>query len=258
VSSPPRATGSFIDLFSAHADAYAAARPRYPQALFDFIADHAPARRRAWDGGCGNGQAAVALASRFDAVDASDPSAEQIAQALPHERVIYAVQPTERTHYPDASFDAVCVAQALHWFDHARFWAEARRVMKPGALFAAWGYSWMRVSPDFDAAMQRELLAPLQALWAPQNALLWAGYRGIDVPFNEQAAPSFEIRLDWSLTDLLAYVLTWSAVRNLLARDGPAAFEAIATRLAPHWGDAPEAPRTVTMPLAMRVGRKPA
>ena len=33
---------------------------------------------------------------------------------------------------PDASVDAVCVAQALHWFDRAAFFAQCARVLKPG------------------------------------------------------------------------------------------------------------------------------
>ena len=199
------------------------------EALYDFIAGHAPDRGRAWDCGCGNGQAAVALAAHFDAVDASDPSAEQIAQALPHPRVAYAVHPAEHTAYPDASFDAVCVAQALHWFDHARFWPEARRVMKPGALFAAWGYSWMQVSPAFDAALQRRAAgAAAAAVGATERAAVGratAASTSRSTNWRRRRSRSASTGRCW---ELLAYVRTWSAVRSLLARDGPAAFEAIA------------------------------
>ena len=66
---------SFKDHFSGHAAVYHEARPDYPAALFDFLAGEAPSRELAWDAGCGNGQASVALAEHFEAVVATDPSA---------------------------------------------------------------------------------------------------------------------------------------------------------------------------------------
>ena len=58
----------FADHFSAIAAAYAAARPTYPPALFAYLAELAPARRRAWDCAAGNGQATLPLARYFDDV----------------------------------------------------------------------------------------------------------------------------------------------------------------------------------------------
>ena len=71
---------------------------------------------------------------------ATDPSAAQIAQARGPGNVTFAVEPGERCSLPDASVDAVCVAQALHWFDRAAFFAECARVLKPGGVLVAWGY----------------------------------------------------------------------------------------------------------------------
>lgn len=65
----------FKDHFSGHAAAYAAARPAYPEALFGWLAAQCPRRELAWDAGCGNGQASVALAAHFRRVHAGDPSA---------------------------------------------------------------------------------------------------------------------------------------------------------------------------------------
>jgi len=119
----------FIDHFSENADLYAHARPTYPDALFAFIAGEAPARERAWDCATGNGQAALGLSHHFAHVEATDASAEQVGKALVAPGVRYSVQLAEKTDFADASFDAVCVAQALHWFDPERFYAEARRVI---------------------------------------------------------------------------------------------------------------------------------
>ena len=100
--------------FSQIAAEYAAYRPHYPAALFDFLAERAPARTLAWDCGCGNGQATIDLAERFDRVIGTDPSASQIAQAPPHPRIEWRIAPGERSGIPNATCDLVTVAQALH------------------------------------------------------------------------------------------------------------------------------------------------
>ena len=37
------------------------------------------------------------------------------------------------------------------------------------------------------------------------------GYRTLPFPFDELAPPEFEMTLDWTLGELLAYLRTWSA-----------------------------------------------
>src|SRR5271155_781134 len=113
---------AFKDHFSGHAADYRAFRPTYPPELFAFLASVAPGRDLAWDCGTGSGQAAVPLADHFARVYATDASAEQVANADPHPRVEYAVAPAENGPLADGSADLVLVAQALHWFDHDRFY----------------------------------------------------------------------------------------------------------------------------------------
>src|SRR3954471_23387114 len=105
----------FKDLFSAGAAAYARFRPTYPPALFDWLAATAPARGLAIDVGTGNGQAAVALAERFERVLALDPSEQQLANAAAHPRVQYRHAPAEATGAPAACADLVTAGQAFHW-----------------------------------------------------------------------------------------------------------------------------------------------
>ncbi len=76
----PSPMPAFPDHFSSHAANYARYRPTYPAQLFDWIATSAPGRGTAWDCACGNGQATLPLAERFERVIATDPSAEQIAR----------------------------------------------------------------------------------------------------------------------------------------------------------------------------------
>jgi SAM-dependent methyltransferase len=244
---------SFVDLFSDSAHRYAAARPRYPDTLIDFIARSSPSLDAAWDCGTGNGQVAVDLARHFKTVWATDPSQAQINQAIPCQGVVYSVQPAEKVSFADHSIDATTVAQALHWFDLERFFPEARRVLKTGGFFCAWGYSWSHVEPAVDAVMQASILEPVREYWADQNAALWEGYKSVHLPFKAVDAPSFSIRMEWTLLEYMAYVHTWSATRRAIQAEGAGFFEAACKRMEQAWGGQDRV-RQVKMPLAVIAG----
>lgn len=245
---------SFKDHFSGHADLYLAARPHYPDTLFAWVADAAPARGLAWDAGCGNGQASVALARHFEHVVATDPSAQQIGNAVVHPRVEYKVGSAERTSIADHGADAVTVAQALHWFDLAAFIGEVRRVARPGALFAAWCYANCSVTPAVDAVIAHLYDGILGRYWSPERRLVDEGYASLDLPFAPLAAPAFEMRVDWDARQVLAYLASWSAAQRYRKLTGHDAIATISDRLIAAWGDAAQV-RPVRWNLAIRAGR---
>lgn len=245
---------TFKDHFSGHASLYAQARPHYPDALFDWIASTAPSRGCAWDAGCGNGQASVALAQRFERVIATDPSAQQIGNAQRHPRIDYRVESGEYTSITDGSVDAITVAQALHWFDLPRFVAEVRRVAKPGALFAAWTYAGCSVAPGVDAVIARLYDDMLGAYWPPERKLVDEGYASLKLPFEPLQAPAFEMRMEWNVEQLLAYLSSWSAAQRYRVATGRDAVAEIADALRNAWGD-PLQTRPVRWHLAMRTGK---
>ena len=177
-----------------------------------------------------------------------------MAAAAPDPRVHYSVAPAERTQFPAAHFDAVCVAQALHWFDQDAFHAEVHRVLKPGGVFAAWGYDGMRVLGEFDQAFRRVVLDPIHRLWPPQNRLLWRGFVDLPFPYERIEAPDFAIELQWTLAQLMDYLGTWTAVKRHIAQGNPAFLEEAAKALAPVWGVA--GPRRIVMPLHFLCGRR--
>jgi SAM-dependent methyltransferase len=245
-----------IDLFSEKSDLYALARPRYPEELFDFIASRSPACARAWDCGAGNGQAAVSLAAKFAEVCASDVSREQIAHAIATPNVRYSVQPAERTDYPARHFDAICVAQALHWFDFAPFFHEVVRVARPGALFAAWGYGWPEISPEFDGTFKTALRDVIEPWWAPQNRLLLDAYADVPFPFPRVQVPPLQIVVQWTLPQFMAYIRTWSATRRCEAEKGDEFLASAAAAVSAAWGD-PDVARIISMSLVTLAGRIP-
>jgi SAM-dependent methyltransferase len=245
---------AFQDHFSGQAATYAKARPHYPTALYDWLSAQCRQHGLAWDAGCGNGQAAVALARHFDRVYATDPSAEQIARALAHPQVEYRVEPAEHCSLADGSADLIAVAQALHWFDLPRFYAEAARILKPGGLLAAWTYGLSTVSPGVDGVFHKLYEQILGPYWPADRRHVETGYRELPFPFPElDEVPTFAMEARWTLAQYLAYLRSWSASQRYLNVNGEDAIDAIASEMAEAWGDAGET-RLVRWPLAIRIG----
>jgi SAM-dependent methyltransferase len=248
---------TFPDHFSGSAATYAAHRPTYPPALFAWLADAAPARGHAWDCATGSGQAAVALAAHFARVTATDASAVQLAHATAHERVSYAVAPAEASGLPDASVDLVTVAQALHWFRRDAFWREARRVLVPRGVVAVWSYDDLTLdAPAADAAFQAYVRAVLGPDWPAERVLVGAGYRALELPFDELDVPAFPLERAWTLDALLGYVRSWSATARHVARTGRDPVPGLRDVLAAAWpGGDPRTPVTARWLLVVRAGR---
>jgi ubiquinone/menaquinone biosynthesis C-methylase UbiE len=117
----------FEDHFSQQAAQYAAYRPRYPRALFEFVAGLTARHGAVLDCGTGSGQAAIGMTDYFDRVIATDPSEEQIRNGARHPQIEFRVARAEASGLPDGSVNLVTAAQALHWFDTVAFFAEAKR-----------------------------------------------------------------------------------------------------------------------------------
>ena len=247
------ASGPFKDHFSEVAAAYAAHRPSYPTALVDFLARVAPEQRLAWDAGCGSGQLSVLLAGRFTRVLATDASPEQIARAAVHPKVEYRCAGADASGLPERAADLATAAQAAHWFDLPAYYAEVRRVTRPGGIVALISYGVVTAGADLDAVIQPFYRDVLGSYWPPERRHVDVGYRSLPFPFEELDAPALEIRLDWRLEDLVGYVGTWSAVWALQQSVGVGPFAMLRRALADAWGAA--AVRTVRWPLALRVGR---
>jgi hypothetical protein len=177
----------------------------------------------------------------------------QVAEMPAHPRVRRYVAPAEASGLPDGSVDLVTVAQALHWLPLPAFWSEARRVLTDRGIVAVWCYGLQRLDdPELDRRLETFYGSVVGPYWAPERRLVETGYRTVEFPFEELPPPAFDMALEWRLSDLLAYVRTWSATNAFLRARGYDPVDSLGRELAPGWG---EAVRRVRWPLSFRVGR---
>ncbi len=126
----------------ADGDRYDRARPDYPADAVDALCRHCGigSGTRTLDLAAGSGKLTRHLMERGAAVTAVDPTEgmrEALVRAVPGVAVLDGC--AEEIPVADASFSAVCVAQAFHWFDADRAIAEIHRVLEPGgALGLLW------------------------------------------------------------------------------------------------------------------------
>jgi SAM-dependent methyltransferase len=245
---------SFKDHFSRVARSYVAVRPRYPDELYAYLASLAPARDVAWDVATGNGQAAIGIARHIRHVIATDASAAQIAQAIPHANVEYRVARAEASDLADASVDLITVAQAAHWFDLDAFYMEARRIARPNAIVALWSYGYFVMSPEIDAIIDRFSEGSLQDYWPRESRVIRDRYRTVPFPFTEIETPSFRMQHSFTLPQLETYFRSWSGVQRYIESRNNDPLPPVIEELGREWGD-PYTSRTAHFEIYCRVGR---
>ncbi|WP_329585649.1 class I SAM-dependent methyltransferase [Streptomyces sp. NBC_01362] len=128
--------------FNAAADQYAASRPSYPPALFDFIEQFTGrplAGARVADVGAGTGIATALLRERGADVIGVEPGGAMAAQfrtVLPDVPLVRG--DGDALPLADASYDLITYAQSWQWTDTTRSVPEALRVLLPGGALAIW------------------------------------------------------------------------------------------------------------------------
>jgi len=246
---------AFLDYFSQHAGLYAAFRPRYPLPLFEFLARNVNERGIAWDCATGNGQAAEGLSHFFKIVIGTDASREQLQHAFNTKGLSYCVALADRPPLRDESADVVTVAQALHWFDTRAFFQQVRRVLKKGGVISVWSYNLLEIESRIDALVTDFYWNVVGPYWAPERRLVEEGYRSIPFPFEEFPVAGFAMQAEWTLSDLIGYIRTWSATQKYLKTIGKDPLEKLAVEIHEFWAD-PEERKIVRWPLSIRAGRK--
>jgi SAM-dependent methyltransferase len=246
---------SFKDHFSGHAQAYADARPSYPDELFEFLNSQCEQHDLVWDCATGNGQAAVSLAKIFKRVIATDCSAEQVEQAQQAENIEYRQMTAEQPLLEKNSCDLITVAQALHWFDTEKFFDNAKTCLKPGGVLAAWCYAVHQINEPVDAVVEKLYENVLGDYWPPERRLVENHYRDINFPFTTCLEQNFIMTREWSLEQICDYFTSWSALQRYRKQNGNDPLELIMEDLRHAWGMNPEKTQVVTWPLTVKLVR---
>ena len=240
------------DYFSTQSKAYAAFRPTYPKELYDFIFSQVEEKKSAWDCATGNGQVAQYLSYYFERVYATDISQQQLDHASKGSDIFYNVSPAEKTSFNDNQFDLITVAQALHWFDRDRFYAEAKRVGKPGSLLAVWGYALLYIEPAIDEMIMHFYDNIVGPYWDDARKLVEQEYRSISFPFEQIQTPAFSIKVQWTIDQLAGYFTSWSATQKFIKEKGFDPVPPFITSLRKQWSNGA---KTVSFPIFTRLGR---
>lgn len=241
------------DYFSGHSKLYATFRPSYPEALYEFLFKQLHSFDAAWDCGTGNGQVAKILASKFKKVYGTDISAQQLENAFRADNIFYSIASAEKTEIAANSIDLITVGQAFHWFDASLFYNEVRRVSKPGAVVAIWGYNVLKITPEIDKVIQDFYVNITGPYWDERRKLVDEEYASIEFPFSQVAFPTIDMEFEWTLEHLTGYLTTWSATQKFIKMNGFDPMPKVNETLKKLWQ--PMEIKKVRFPLFGKIGR---
>jgi len=239
------------DHFSAIAAEYSVGRITYPKELYEYLSNACKERLLVWDCATGSGQAAIDLSTHFNRVIATDISDSLLSLAPDADNVMFRCAPAENSGIEPVSVDLVVAAQAIHWFEHADFWEEVSRVLKPNGMLAFWGYVWPVVDDRIDTLLD-EFRKIIAIFWPQQSRYLQESYRDIEAPFERIKSPDLQIEENWTASDYLAHLASWSATRYYRDTFGENPLEKIQRDVERIWG---RGLRVVKWQLVLKVYR---
>jgi SAM-dependent methyltransferase len=196
----------------------------------------------------------LGLAKHFERVIATDRSSEQIRHATPHPRIEYRVADSERSGLEDRSMDLVTVAAAIHWLDLDGFYREARRVLRPGGVLAAWTYHVGHVEPPFDQVFGRFYDEILRPYFEPGVRHVDERYETITLPGEALASGEWSISASWDLDRMLVFIESWSGTQQYIKERSEDPVALIAEELERLWGERKRR-HEIRWPLYVRISR---
>jgi SAM-dependent methyltransferase len=192
--------------FGGIASFYDRSRPSYPDAAVDWLLSDGVSR--VVDLGAGTGKLTTLLIARgldVTTVEPSEGMRDQLQAVLPDVAVLEGSG--ESLPLPDASVDAVLVAQAWHWVDVAKASVEVARVVRPGGYL---GLVWNRRDKSVDWVRQLgraatpDITSDDMDVRRPEVAAPFTRFEHFDVSWSHPLTPQ-------GLVDLMAsrsYVIT--------------------------------------------------
>ena len=180
----------------------------------------APRRERVWDCATGNGQAAA-----------------------------------ESSGLANESVDVITVAQAAHWFDLPKFYAEAKRVLREDGMMLVWCYGTFRFGrEEVDQLLSGFYHDVVGPFWPPERRYIEQDYKPLLFPLEEFPAPRFDMEAEFTRPRLAGYLRTWSATQRYMKAKGLDPVAELDAQL-DCWWKAEEKLVVKTWPISIRAGR---
>jgi ubiquinone/menaquinone biosynthesis C-methylase UbiE len=178
--------------FSDRVENYAKYRPRYPDAMLQFIREIVPQPAVVADVGSGTGIITKQLLdAEFEvyAIEPNEPMRSEAGRTLNANPLFHSVPGSaEATTLANQSIDFITSAQSFHWFDRGKAKVEFRRILKPGKWVALiwnerqseastfdWKYEQLlrRGAPDYGAVNHRNVIfEDIRAFFEPGEVTL--------------------------------------------------------------------------------------
>ena len=131
-------------VFGKAAAVYAAARPDYPDRVYDILRDRCQLgpTSRVLEIGAGSGLATKRLieaGAHVVAIEPSEALADQLSEQLKMAQGLEVIVSTfEDADLPPSSFDLVASATAFHWLDPEQALPKIATILRPGGWLALW------------------------------------------------------------------------------------------------------------------------
>ncbi|MCS7086743.1 MAG: class I SAM-dependent methyltransferase, partial [Bacteroidia bacterium] len=147
----------------------------------------------------------------------------------------YRCETVENSSLPDRCCDLIAASQAAHWFDMEVAAKEFRRVARPEAVVALWGYTPPRFNPKIDAILDNFHFDVLGPYWDERRKPVDERYRNLYFPFKPIPTIEFVYRVAFNYDSFAGYLRTWSAVQNFIKIRGFDPVVELMERLKPLW-----------------------
>lgn len=203
-------------------DAYAKYRPFYPQKVAEIITSFMKSHGSsgvdiAVDVACGPGQSTFLLCDSFHKVIGIDISQHQIKQAnqmcakFGKENVQFIVGDAHKIPLESSSVDLLTIAMGWQWLDAEQFYAEAKRVLKPGGCIAVYGHGVQmfdnkRVNDVFEAYRQEMIKSKCFDEHKVQHMHVLNKYESVELPFLHTKRCEFEFPQQLTIDQLLGII----------------------------------------------------
>ncbi len=217
--------------FQRVAEGYANHRPYYHPLVMNSIRQRLILEgklKNTLDVGCGTGLSTKALKELSDNVIGIDGSKQMItvANTIRDEQITYHQAPAEKLPFDDESFDLITVCGAINWIDRARFFPEAKRVLKEQGwviLYDNFITERMRENAGYTQWYQEQFLSRYPKPPRDETPLTPSECEGFGFHFDQE---EYTNELTWSREEYIEYILTQSNVIVAVEMDNETLSEA--------------------------------